>query len=106
MDLTTQNEAQESAAQKAGNLPELLNIILEYLDYPDLLLMQRVCERWLNCISETHNLQPLLFRKPQMIVPRPRIRRHPSADQLADVLFQKINPHFEGPRLQWIPLER
>lgn len=61
-----------------GLAPELLSIIFQNLDYPDLLRAQRVCKKWQSCIVDVENMQASLYKKPEAIT-----------ESLSD------NPHFE-----------
>lgn len=60
------------AAQKVFDTTELLEEILQYLPTRDLLLNQRVCTTWKNCIDNSIKLQRALFFRPvgEPVVPQ------------------------------------
>jgi hypothetical protein len=55
-------------------------MIFLYLDYPDLLRIQRVCKLWQSLIKNIENMKPSLYKKPETIR-----ANHPSSE----------NPHFK-----------
>ncbi|KAF2685475.1 hypothetical protein K458DRAFT_25029 [Lentithecium fluviatile CBS 122367] len=62
---------------------ELLGMIFLYLDYPDLLRKQRVCEPWRGLIVDEPNMKVLLYQEPELIERFPYDNPHFDALSLA-----------------------